>query len=178
MKIDISGAEKWKVFQLLFNASKQQGMGLCDPHGVEPLSGSEARLYIKNTLSNGERLCFDYVLGRVMKVDISGDTLDSSLYDRDNGEGAAACALSNVLFRSYAKRAKAFGIELTRHVDESAFEKTVVFRGRIDGRELGYERLADPYTLSVEPRLQDHIVSEIVGKLFDAQRRWILGEGK
>jgi len=32
---------------------------------------------------------FDYLKGRVMKVDLSGDELDPWLYDRDNGHGAA-----------------------------------------------------------------------------------------
>ena len=32
---------------------------------------------------------FDYVQGRVMKVDLSGDSFNPWLYDRDNGEGAA-----------------------------------------------------------------------------------------
>jgi len=33
---------------------------------------------------------FDYLSGRVMKVDLSSDELDPWLYDRDNGQGAAA----------------------------------------------------------------------------------------
>lgn len=37
---------------------------------------------------------FDYLKGRVMKVSISGDSLDPRLYDRDNGQGAAARALA------------------------------------------------------------------------------------
>lgn len=36
---------------------------------------------------------FDYLKGRVMKVDLSGDKLNPFLYDRDNGQGAAAAAL-------------------------------------------------------------------------------------
>lgn len=32
-------------------------------------------------------LGLDYVLGRVMKCDLSGDTADTWGYDRDNGEG-------------------------------------------------------------------------------------------
>ena len=36
---------------------------------------------------------FDYLKGRVMKVDLSGDELCVRLYDRDNGQGAAERAL-------------------------------------------------------------------------------------
>lgn len=32
---------------------------------------------------------FDYYKGRVMKVDLSEDTFDPYLYNRDNGEGLA-----------------------------------------------------------------------------------------
>ena len=31
----------------------------------------------------------DYIKGKVMKIDISGDDVDTTLYDRDNGSGAA-----------------------------------------------------------------------------------------
>lgn len=39
---------------------------------------------------------FDYLKGRVMKVDLKGDDLSTSLYDRDNGEGAALRALKGI----------------------------------------------------------------------------------
>ena len=40
---------------------------------------------------------FDYLAGRVMKVELGGDTLDPWLYDRDNGRGAALEALTPLL---------------------------------------------------------------------------------
>jgi hypothetical protein len=43
--------------------------------------------------SAGPDLYFDYVDGRCLKIDLRGDALDPRLYDRDNGEGAAARAL-------------------------------------------------------------------------------------
>jgi hypothetical protein len=42
------------------------------------------------------RLYFDYVGGRPLKIDITGDELDPRLYDRDQGEGAAAMAISEL----------------------------------------------------------------------------------
>ena len=39
---------------------------------------------------------FDYLKGRVMKVDLSGNELDPYLYDRDNGEGAAERVVSGL----------------------------------------------------------------------------------
>lgn len=44
----------------------------------------------------GGQTDFDYLQGRVMKVDLSEDTLDPWLYDRDNGQGAAERAIAEV----------------------------------------------------------------------------------
>lgn len=56
----------------------------------KPMSETEAKEWLTNY---GKRPYFDYLKGRVMKVEIHGDTLDPRLYDRDNGEGAAERAL-------------------------------------------------------------------------------------
>ena len=84
MTIDISGMDKAEVLQKLHAASFQQGMGVLHKDG---LTYEQAQELIKQDPR------FDYLHGRVMKVDLSGDTLDPRLYDRDNGEGAAARAL-------------------------------------------------------------------------------------
>ena len=39
---------------------------------------------------------FDYHEGRLMKVDLSGDELDTRFYNRDNGEMAAENAISQI----------------------------------------------------------------------------------
>jgi len=87
--IDISKMNKAEVLAKLFNSSKQQGMGFMDSSGAGGMSQSEAEVII-----NGGQTYFDYLKGRVMKIDLSGDGLDPFLYDRDNGEGAAAAALA------------------------------------------------------------------------------------
>ena len=43
-----------------------------------------------------EQSYFDYLYGRVLKVWIKGDELDSRLYNRDNGEGAAERAINTL----------------------------------------------------------------------------------
>jgi hypothetical protein len=48
-------------------------------------------------LLDREGYWYDYLQGRVMKIDIEGDELDPRLYDRDLGEGAAAAALAPLL---------------------------------------------------------------------------------
>ncbi len=40
---------------------------------------------------------FDYVKGRVMKIDLSGNELRTALYNRDNGVEAAEEILKNLL---------------------------------------------------------------------------------
>lgn len=85
--IDISKMKKEYVLQKLFNSSRAQGMGFLQNH-EEPMTSDEA----KDLLDDGQNY-FDYLRGRVMKIDLSGDVLRTDLYDRDNGQGAAASAL-------------------------------------------------------------------------------------
>lgn len=89
--IDITGLDKAEVLAALFNASKQQGMGFLDASGTVPMSVEDARGYIDH------HQYFDYLRGRVMKVNLKGDQLDPWGYDRDNGQGAAARALAPLL---------------------------------------------------------------------------------
>ncbi len=89
--IDISKLDKAEVLVVLYNNSKQLGMGFLNPHGREPLTKEQAAELLKETSY------FDYLAGRVMKVNLSGDTFDPRLYDRDNGDGAAADALKPLI---------------------------------------------------------------------------------
>lgn len=86
--IDITGLSKPKVLVALFNSSKQQGLGFLNSQGAKPLTPEEAEGILK------EQSYFDYLRGRVMKVDLKGDSFDPWLYDRDNGSGAAERAIS------------------------------------------------------------------------------------
>lgn len=84
MGIDIKGIDKAKLLQGLFNNSRPQGLGFFAAGSNKEMSYGEAQ----NIVARGE-LYFDYLQGRVMKIDISGDEMDSWGYDRDNGQGAA-----------------------------------------------------------------------------------------
>jgi hypothetical protein len=84
--IDISKLDKAEVLAALYNNSRQQGMGFLNARGREPLTKEQASELLK------ENTYFDYLAGRVMKVEIT-DQLYVGLYDRDNGQGAAAAAL-------------------------------------------------------------------------------------
>jgi len=85
--IDIKNKDKARVLKALYNASKPLGMGALqfDP---KPMTAEEA----KQILDSGQTY-FDYLKGRVMKVNLEGDSLDPWLFDRDNGQGAAAAAI-------------------------------------------------------------------------------------
>lgn len=90
MKFDISKMKKTEVLRALYNAAKPQGMGFLH-YTPEPMTEEEAEAL----LAKGDY--FDYVKGRVMKVSLRDNTLDTDLYDRDNGYGAGGRALNEAL---------------------------------------------------------------------------------
>ena len=92
MRIDISKKDKAEVLAALYNASKPVSRGWMQFNSM-PMSVEEARILLERTSY------FDYIKGRVIKVDLSGNELETWLYDRDNGDGAAARVLSQVVDR-------------------------------------------------------------------------------
>jgi hypothetical protein len=93
--IDIAGLDKAQLLAALYNGSRQLGMGFIHAEGRKDMTVEQAREQLPKGddhawAGHGKPLYFDYLHGRVMKVDLSGDTLRPFLYDRDNGEGAAA----------------------------------------------------------------------------------------
>lgn len=94
MNIDISEYSKEEVLATLYNNSKPLGMGIL-AFNPKDMTKDEAKSLIKDHTID-ERIYFDYLKGRVMKIDLSSDQLNPRLYDRDNGEGAAQRAISNI----------------------------------------------------------------------------------
>jgi len=88
-KINIKSLNKGKVLAALYNNSKPQGLGFLD-HDPTPMTQSEAEDLLEKITY------FDYLQGRVMKIDLSGDELNPRLYDRDNGTGAAQKAIDTI----------------------------------------------------------------------------------
>jgi len=87
--MDISGLDKAELLVALFNGAHQQGLGkLQDDSGG--LTIDEAKVGLGNTSY------FDYVKGRVLKVDLSSDKMRTDLYNRDNGPGAAEAVVDAV----------------------------------------------------------------------------------
>lgn len=90
--MDIKGLDKAAVLAALYNGSSQQGMGFLDLRGTSDLTVEEARqLLAKNTSKY-----FDYLYGRVLKISLAGDDVDTLLYNRDNGRGAAEAIIEEL----------------------------------------------------------------------------------
>jgi hypothetical protein len=94
--ISIKGMDKARVLLALYNGSEVRGMGIVAAKGT-PLTLAECQVLVneaKRSDAFGKGMIyFDYLFGRVLKVDIGGDDLDPRLYDRDLGEGAAERAI-------------------------------------------------------------------------------------
>lgn len=82
--IDIRGIDKATLVAALFNNSKPVGLGFFAAKSNTKMTAEDAQKY----LDKGQTY-FDYLEGRVMKIDVSGDEMDPWGYDRDNGQGAA-----------------------------------------------------------------------------------------
>ena len=97
--ISLEGLKKADVLAALYNGSRPLGMGFLQ-YDPEPMTTEEAAECIVRHTSirfNGEPIIyFDYLKGRVMKVELAGDELDPRPYDRDNGPGAAALAIKSL----------------------------------------------------------------------------------
>lgn len=81
--VDIKGLNKAEVLAALYNNSKPLGLGFLHFDPMD-MTVAEAEEILNQTTY------FDYLKGRVMKVDLSSDdSFEEWLYDRDNGKGAA-----------------------------------------------------------------------------------------
>lgn len=97
MEIDISKADKAAVLAALFNASSPRGMGMFQAGaGPKVMTVEDARKAMESgddlrEFRAGNKIKgfpgisrFDYLYGRPLKIDLSGDVLDARLYNRDN----------------------------------------------------------------------------------------------
>lgn len=88
--VSTKGLRKSAVLAALYNASKPQGLGFLE-FDPAPMSEKEAEELLKYGTY------FDYLKGRIMKVDLrDDDEFDERLYDRDNGLGAAQRVINHI----------------------------------------------------------------------------------
>ncbi len=90
MTLDITGIDKAELLKALYDSSKLQGMGFLQANG--PMSIQQAAMEYDASDSK----YFDYHHGKVMKVQLDKDTLDTWGYDRDNGDMSAFIALQHL----------------------------------------------------------------------------------
>lgn len=97
-KVDIRGLDKAQVLVALWNDSRMQGMSFLGYTGkLTSRRAGELIKQARHTGRNGEEeIYFDYLNGKVMKIDIAPDVIDTRLYDRDNGEGAGEAAIEKL----------------------------------------------------------------------------------
>lgn len=82
--------DKAVVLAALYNNSQPLGMGILH-YDPKPMTVDEARQLLT------QQTYFDYLKGRVMKIDLRGIILETSLYNRDNGPQAAELAILDAL---------------------------------------------------------------------------------
>ena len=85
--VNIKGLDKAEVLWALWKSSRMQGMSFLGFLATGELTLEQAEKEVEERLNAsavcGERRCyFDYLNGRVLKVDISQDEFDSRLYER------------------------------------------------------------------------------------------------
>lgn len=89
--MNIAGLDKAKVLITLYNRAKPQGLGYLQHEPVD-MDIEEAKALIEE-----RPYCYwDYLKGRVMKIDLSKDEVETRLYNRDNGPGAAEMAVEMI----------------------------------------------------------------------------------
>ena len=131
-KISLQGLDKAEVLAALYNGARAQGMGFFQ-YDPKPMTKEEAAQQFGNGF-------FDYLNGRVMKVNLAGDMLDPWAYDRDNGQGAAERIVNALrdnqgvtadsILMQHAEATKAAAQETREHInDEDSFGDGVVKLG-------------------------------------------------
>lgn len=89
--VKITGLDKAEVLAALYNNAKPMGLSVAEYNPYHTMLIPEAHHILKTTTN------FDYLGGRVLKVDLSNDDeFDEWLYDRDNGTGAAQRAIDSI----------------------------------------------------------------------------------
>jgi len=91
--INIKDLDKAEVLKALYDHSHIQGLGFLQavPEGTVTVE------HCRELLKNNDSKYFDYLYGKVLKVHLSDDEFDETLYDRDNGPGAAYDAIQSII---------------------------------------------------------------------------------
>lgn len=100
MEVDITGLDKAAVLASLWNNARPSGGSAAQLwYSPRPMNVDEAQDAIDEQLSREYShgyILFDYLRGKALKVDLTEDSFDARLYDRDHGEGMAQRAVDQV----------------------------------------------------------------------------------
>jgi len=88
------GMSRAECLSRLYNKAQCQGMGFLH-FDSKPMTLKEAEGIIKYREENKMGFYFDYLKGRVMKVDLGDGIVSLVFYDRDNGPDAGVEALTD-----------------------------------------------------------------------------------
>lgn len=104
--MNVAGLDKARILMALWNRAYAPGLGAMISAVQKPMTIEKAQeilkpfnaseFHVDDTFSNSpqqEPIYFDYLMGRVMKINIAPDWLDTRLYNRDNGHEAAELAI-------------------------------------------------------------------------------------
>lgn len=98
--VNIEGLSKAAVLAALYNASYPFGMGaLQAKNGPEIMSEEYAQELIESGEAapyTGMKLVFDYVYGRRLRANLSGDSFDPNEFDKNYGQYAAYTAIEQL----------------------------------------------------------------------------------
>lgn len=81
-RVDISDLDKAELLAALYNNAMPQGMGFLH-YDPKPMTRDEAAQLLE------KQKYFDYLKGRVMKIDLTDSKMWTAMYNRDNGPNAA-----------------------------------------------------------------------------------------
>ena len=110
--VNIAGIDKAELLAALYNNARPLGMGFLRA-GTADMTTEEARKLLDDgddhardfptVAKRGREMYFDYVHGRPLKVDLSGDEMRTDLYDRDQGGGKARRVVESLRAKAAAK---------------------------------------------------------------------------
>jgi len=95
-EIDVSDINPAELLAGLYNRSHPQGLGFLQAKDGDMTTEQAQKELEDITGQKRNYTYFDYLHGRVMKVEINGEVLVPRLYDRDLGQGAAQAVVDSV----------------------------------------------------------------------------------
>ena len=152
--ISIADLNKAAVLAALFNGSRPQGLGFLAYSG-DGMTTEQAQAI----LDEGQTY-FDYLQGRVMKVDLSGDSFSPWGYDRDNGQNAAKTIIDELRSNNGDPNGN-----MTQGIHEQGRERAAIIASEhLGGQthstgpgslEMGFDELSDAVRERIKPYLNE-----------------------